>query len=41
MKKDKQDIKTINKIFTNVYGNRNVDDLINSYLVTLAFGLRE
>jgi hypothetical protein len=32
MKKDKQEIKTINKMFANVYGNRNVDNLINSYL---------
>ena len=32
MKKDKQEIKTINKMFANLYGNRNIDNLINSYL---------
>jgi hypothetical protein len=35
MKKDKQEIKTINKMFANVYGNRNVNNLINSYLEQL------
>jgi hypothetical protein len=32
LEKDKQEIKTVNKMFANVYGNRNIDNLINSYL---------
>ncbi len=35
MKKDKQEIKTINNLFSNLYGKRNVDNLINSYLEQL------
>ena len=32
LNKDKQETKTINKMFANLYGNRNIDNLINSYL---------
>ncbi len=35
MKKDKQEIKTIHKMFANLHGNRNVDNLISSYLELL------
>ncbi len=31
MKKDKQEIKIINKMFANLYGNRNVDNLIHPF----------
>jgi hypothetical protein len=35
LEKDKQEVKTINKMFANLYGNRNVDNLISSYLELL------